>query len=81
MGQSPNFCKTARVIPLHKNGDYSNMNNFRLISILPIFSKIFEKLVYQQLYGYFQKKNFLNKAQYGFRKNLSTSDAIIEDYS
>ena len=76
-GHFPNFCKVARVIPLFKSGDCSSLNNFRPISILPIFSKIFEKLVYQQLYGFLMKNNFFTQEQYGFRRNFSTSDAII----
>ena len=77
-GHFPNFCKVARVIPLFKSGDCSSLNNFRPISILPIFSKIFEKLVYQQLYGFLMKNNFFTQEQYGFRRNFSTSDAIID---
>ena len=78
MGHFPEFCKIARVVPLYKSGDSTNVNNYRPISILPIFSKNFEKIVYQQIFGYFQKFGLLSKNQFGFRKNLSTSDAIID---
>ena len=78
MGQFPKFFKTARVIPLYKTGEPNDVNNYRPISILPIFSKIFEKLVYKQIYGYLQINNFLSKNQYGFRKKMSTTDAVID---
>ena len=78
IGHFPLFCKIARVVPIYKSGDSSDVNNYRPISILPIFSKIFEKIVYQQIFGYFQKFGLLSKNQFGFRKNLSTSDAIID---
>ena len=77
-GWFPEFCKIARVIPLYKSGENSNVNNFRPISILPIFSKIFEKIVYQQLYGFLMKNKFFAQEQFGFRRNLSTSDAIVD---
>ena len=50
---------------------------FLPISILPILSKIFEKIVHHQFYNYLNHFKFLNSDQYGFRKKLSTSNAII----
>ena len=75
-GYFPKFCKSARVVPLFKSGDKKNVQNFRGISILPIFSKIMEKVVHFQLYGYLQCNSLLTGDQFGFRKKLSTSDAI-----
>lgn len=77
-GYFPTFCKIARVVPLFKSGDKNNVQNYRPISILPIFSKIIEKVVHHQLYGYMQRNNLLTNNQYGFRKKLSTSDAITD---
>ena len=77
-GYFPKFCKTARVVPLFKSGDNNNVQNYRGISILPIFSKIIEKVVHHQLYGYMQSNNLLTNSQFGFRKKLSTSDAITD---
>ena len=76
-GQFPMIYKTARVVPIFKNGDSDNVNNFRPISILNNFSKIFEKVVHQQLLNYIENKNIFFKHQYGFRANKSTSHAII----
>ena len=77
-GYFPTFCKIARVVPLFKSGDKNNVQNYRPISILTIFSKIIEKVVHHQLYGYMQRNNLLTNNQYGFRKKLSTSDAITD---
>ena len=46
--------------------------------VLPIFSKIFEKVVYKQLYTYFEQNNILCEHQYGFRKYLSTVQALLK---
>ena len=76
-GHFPKFLKVARVIPIFKSGSTTDVNNYRPISILPILSKIFEKIVHHQLYNYLNHFKFLNSDQYGFRKKLSTSNAII----
>ena len=54
------------------------MNNYRPISLLPLFSKIFEKIVQKQLYNYLNDKNLLYDSQHGFRENYSTESAVIE---
>ena len=48
----PSEWKVARVMPLHKKGLRNQLNNYRPISILPIVSKVFEKLIHEQLYDY-----------------------------
>ena len=53
------------------------MGNYRPISVLPIFSKIFEKVLYKQLYTYFEQNNILYEHQYGFRKHKSTVQALL----
>ena len=75
-GIFPNELKIARVIPLHKKGDHANMNNYRPVSILPVFSKIFEKIVLKRLVGYLDAANILCEEQYGYRKSRSTVKAI-----
>ena len=64
------------VIPIYKKGDKSNFANYRPISILPAFSKIFEKLAYNRIINFVAKHNILSDNQYGFRKGRSTDTAI-----
>ena len=68
--------KIAKVIPLHKGGNIDTMSNYRPISILPIFSKIFEKLLYARLSDFFDKNNVLYNRQFGFRRQHSTTHAL-----
>ena len=66
-GIFPGKLKIAKVIPLFKKDDRLNMNNYRPISILPAISKIFERVVYNQLYEYFSSNKLFYEGQYGFR--------------
>ena len=59
--------KVARVIPLHKSGPRNLFNNYRPVSILSVISKVFEKLLYEQLYDYFVSNNLLSDRQFGFK--------------
>ena len=79
-GIVPDQMKIARVIPLFKAGDRSLFTNYRPISILPCFSKFLEKVVYNRLYNYLSKLEILCDNQFGFRKNHSTSLALIDLY-
>jgi retron-type reverse transcriptase len=54
--------------------------NYRPVSILPIFSKIFERVIYNRLLSYINKFNILNDNQFGFRKDHSTSSALLQLY-
>ena len=60
---------------MHKKEDRNDKNNYRPVSILPSISKIFEKMLYTQIYKYIEKK--LSKYQCGFRKNFSAQHSII----
>ena len=53
----PSEWKQARVIPLHKKGSRYRLNNYGPISILPAVSKVFEGVLYEQLYDYFVENN------------------------
>lgn len=77
-GIVPESLKVSRVTPISKGGDPSNPTNYRPISILSTFAQIFERLVYQQLLNYLEKKQILNEFQFGFRKERSTEQSIIE---
>jgi len=76
-GIVPNLLKTAKVIPVYKKGDKSIVSNYRPISLLSIFDKILEKLMYSRLYNYLCANNILSDNQFGFRRNHSTCLALI----
>ena len=75
-GMAPIELKIARVVPLLKAGDKSIFFNYRPISVLPSFSKILEKHVYNRLIGYLSKYKILSDNQFGFRKHYSTEYAL-----
>ena len=77
-GTVPNSLKTAKVIPLFKKGDVCSMSNYRPISLLSIFNKILEKIVYVRLHQFLVKNKVLYKFQFGFRKHHSTALALID---
>ena len=73
----PDCLKLARVTPKPKIGHSTNAGNYRPILVLPIFSKIFEKVVFKQPYTYFEQNNILSEHQYGFRTQMSTVQALL----
>lgn len=75
-GVFPNALKLSLVKPIFKKGDKSNMENYRPITLIPILSKVYEKCMYQRLISYCEKYNILNKQQFGFQKQKSTTLAI-----
>ena len=77
-GIFPDKLKIAKVVPSYKKGDNTLFSNYRPISILPSLSKIFEKIVYSQLYTYFECNKLLYSSQYGFRQGHSTKFAALE---
>jgi hypothetical protein len=70
--------KIAKIVPVFEKGDPSNPGNYRPISLLSIFDKLLEKLMYSRLHSHLQLNNVLYKYQFGFRANHSTSLALIE---
>ena len=76
VGIFPDLLKTGEICPIFKKGNPQILDNYRPVSTLPIFSKIFEKIIYKRLYNFLITKNVLYDKQFGFRKNHSTSHAI-----
>ncbi len=74
----PSIWKCARVTPLFKAGDPTDMNNYRPISIICSVAKIFEKLVFNQLSQYLNLFNILSPFQSGFRPKHSTTTALLK---
>jgi hypothetical protein len=77
-GIYPDDFKIAKVIPIYKGDNASLPNNYRPISLLPLFSKILEKLICARLSNFINKYELLFEHQYGFRKNHSTTLATVE---
>ena len=80
-GYFPHSLKLAKVIPVHKSGKHSLLNNFRPISLLSPISKIFESLVSKRLTKYLEDSNIISDHQFGCRKSHSTSCVIADIYS
>ena len=77
-GIIPDIFKISRVTPIYKNGNTTDPNNYRPISILSPFSKILEKIVHDQMLLFLEKHKILFPHQFGFRKGYSTEQAILE---
>ncbi len=77
-GQFPDLMKLAKVIPIFKAGCKTDVNNYRPISLLPIFSKLLEKLMHVRLYSFLELNKVIYDSQFGFQKNKSTSHSLIE---
>ena len=77
-GIVPKALKMAKIIPIYKCKDKTDIGNYRPISILPSISKILEKIVHHRLYTFCQNNNILFENQFGFRPNHSTTDAVTK---
>ena len=76
-GVFPLAWKKANIIPIHKKGDKMDIKNYRPISLLPICGKLFEKVIYNSIYKYYEMNNILNVHQSGFRKGDSCINQLI----
>ena len=70
--------KIARVTPLFKGSENYELGKYRPISVLPCFSKILEKIMYNCLYKYLTDSSILYKKQFGFQEGHSTEHAILQ---
>ena len=77
-GIFPTDWKLAKVTPIFKKGKKDEMNNYRPISVISVVAKIFEKLIFEQLYEYLNNNNLISASQSGFRTLHSTLTALIE---
>ena len=76
-GIFPDSLKTAKVVPIHKDGPKTDVSNYRPISLLDSFSKIYEKLMHQRIIEFLDKNNILFDMQYGFRPGRSCEQALL----
>ena len=73
----PDHFKIANVIPVHKKDSVTCVNNYRPISVISIFNRILEKLMYKRLSSFIEKHNTLYDRQFGFRSKHSTTHATL----
>jgi hypothetical protein len=71
----PARLKFSEVKPLYKKGNRAELSNYWPILLLPIFSKITEKIIYKRLYSHLNKNNILVTERFGFREKSSTEMA------
>ena len=77
-GIFPDDWKSARVTPLFKHCERSDIDNYRPISVISIIGKVFERIIYNQLFAYLSDHNILSRDQSGFRALHSTVTALLE---
>ena len=76
-GDFPTLWKSANVTPVHKKERKQIVKNYRPISLLPIIAKVFERILFQQMYNHFISNNLITKKQSGFRPNDSVTNQLI----
>ena len=80
-GIFPDQLKLAKVIPIHKEGPKTNVSNYRPISLLSSFSKIYEKIMHNRIMKFLNVNNSLFGMQYGFRPGRSCEHALLDAQS
>ena len=78
-GIFPHVWKQANVVPVHKKGGKNLKKNYRPISLLPLFGKMLEKLIFDTLYEHLNMHGLLDPNQSGFRPGDSTINQEIRD--
>ena len=73
----PDSWKLANVTPIHKTNDKQSIKNYRPISLLPICGKLFEKIIFNNVYNYLNVNNLITKNQSGFRPGDSTTNQLL----
>ena len=77
-GVYPSKLKMAKIVPVYKADDDTDVNNYRPISLLSHFNRIFEKMITRRMESFIEQKDLLSSSQYGFRKAHSTQHAILD---
>ena len=77
-GVFPDDWKCARVTPLFKQGEASDLNNYRPISVISVIAKVFERIVCDQLYNFLSDEDIISTHQSGFRSSHSTLTVLLE---
>ena len=78
LGTYPSKLRIAKITPVLKSDDDTDVNNDRPISLLSNFNRVFEKIIYNRLKSYIKKVELLYSSQYGFRKKHPTKHAKVD---
>ena len=76
-GKFSDSLKITKVTSIFKSGDKDSVGNYRPISILPVFSKVLQRIMYNRVYNHLNSKGLLHEKQFGFQRNNSTEHAIL----
>ena len=77
-GHYPACFKVARVVPVFKGEDPTDFANYRPVSVLPILSQLFERVIKSRLVGFLDRHRVIVPGQYGFRAGHSTAMAVLD---
>ena len=76
-GSFPLEWRKANVVPVHKKGDTQCLKNYRPVSLLPICGKIFERLIFDEMFRFLNKNNLISSNQSGFKKEDSCINQLV----
>ena len=76
-GIFPNICKKSNIVPVHKKSDNQVVDNYRPVSLLLIFGKILERLIFNSLFEFLHENNLLKKSHSGFRPSDSCEYQLL----
>ena len=76
-GKFPTEWKKANMVPVHRKEDRQNLKSYRSISLLPVAGKIFEKILYNNMYEFFKENNLISPNQSGFKPGNSCSNQLL----
>ena len=76
----PNSWKKSKVVPLYKKDDVLNPKNYRPVAILPVFSKVLERVIFNQVVVYISENNLIHPSHHAYRSNHNTTTALIQMY-
>ena len=63
----PSAWKKGNVVPVHKKNDKQRLYNYRRVSLLPICSKVFERLIFNEMFGFFIENDLISQHQSSFK--------------
>ena len=73
----PSQWKIANVVPAYKRDDKPNVKNYRPVSLLPIFGKVFERLIYNEMFSFFIENDLISANQSGFKQGDSCINQLL----